>query len=141
MRRFCLAVAALAAALLLQAPLARAGEESASWCALRDGAPQCSYFMIQHCFAATSGTSADCRIARAPYLTVAAVSDAVVFLMDDEIFRPLCSQVEGSSECLFFTMAQCMETMLESASCTVKEPDYLVAAKLEAVAQAHCAAR
>lgn len=140
MKRIYLAVAALAAALFLQAPYAYAADGAASWCAqAKDGAPQCTYFMIQHCLSATSGTGADCRIGRRTYLTVTAVSDAVVFLMDDEIIRPLCTQVEGAGECMFFTLAQCMETMQGSARCTVKEPIYLVSAKLEAMAQTRTA--
>jgi hypothetical protein len=137
MKRICLAIAALAAALVLPVSPSHAAEGLASWCAQgRDGAPQCTYFMIQHCLSATSGTAADCRIGRGTYLTVTPVSEAVVFLMDDEIIRPLCAQVEGGSECMFFTLAQCMETMQGSAQCTVKEPVYLVSARLEAMARA-----
>jgi hypothetical protein len=134
MRKILLALAFFAAAVLVHTPASYAAEGPPSWCAqAKNGTAQCTYFTVQQCLAATFEVS-DCYIARGAYLVTTPVSESVVFLLDEEPFRPLCSQVEGGSECMFFMLAQCIEAVQESAACTVKEPTYLVSAKLEEVA-------
>lgn len=134
MKKIYLALAALAVAFFLPAPQSFAAEGPPSWCAqAKGGAPQCTYFTMEQCLAATLGTDSGCRVARGAYLIVTPVNEISVFMLGNETFRPLCAQVEGSRECMFFTLAQCHETLQGSADCVVKRETYLVTARLEAV--------
>jgi hypothetical protein len=100
------------------------------WCAQSEsGAPQCIFFSLRECFAATDETAFACEVMRGEYLVVAPVAKYSVFLFGGETFRPLCSQAEDSStECTFFTLTQCLETMQRFSDCSVKQDTYLVVA-------------
>lgn len=152
MRKILPALAVLAATFLIQAPTSHAAEGTPYWCAqARDGAAQCTYFLIDQCLAA-KWESSDCHVAQVPrinagdeapaatspdysFVVVKPVTEAVVLLLGESASRPQCTLAPGGAECTFFMLASCLETVQGSTTCAVMEPNYLVTTRLDAVAE------